>query len=143
MLLILATAALSLIAGPVSAYVKDGYQIPFQYCDPNSYYCSYPGSPYPGYFNGNYYSTCLSGDNNAIQCSGYLYQDPNGCTELALTVSSPYGLTSSQYYTLHNLPSSYTVGAWVTVTGQLYQGYNYAPNGAACPGNYINVTSIR
>jgi len=30
----------------------------------------------------------------------------------------------------------------VTVTGQLYQGLNYSPSGAACPGNYINVTTI-
>lgn len=99
--------------------------------------------PYPGYFNGNYYTTCLSiGDGSTVQCSGYIYQDPSGCVELALTVSSYYGLLSNQYYTLHNLPSSYTIGMWVTVTGELYQGYNYASNGAACPGNYINVTSI-
>jgi hypothetical protein len=144
MLLIFLIAAVVLIAGgPVSAHVDDYYQIPSQYCGPNPYYCNYPGYPYPGYFNGNYYTTCRSGDNNTIQCSGYLYQDPSGCIELMLTVSSAYGLLANQYYTLHNLPSSYTIGAWVTVTGQLYQGYNYAPNGAACPGNYINVTSIR
>ena len=92
---------------------------------------------------GDYYTPCqLVGNDNTIQCSGYLYQDPSGCIELAAAVSSYSGLLSYQYYTLHNLPSSYTIGAWATVTGQLYQGYNYAPNGAACPGNYINVTSI-
>jgi len=98
---------------------------------------------YDYYQISDYYTPYQSvGNNNTVQCSGYLYQDTSGCVELAVTVSSYYGLLSYQYYTLHNLPSSYTIGAWATVTGQLHQGYNYAPNGAACPGNYINVTSI-
>lgn len=145
--LVFVIVAVLLMAGSssVSADIQNGYQIPYQNwnCYPNSYYCNYPGyPPYPGYFNGNYYTTCQSSNDNTVQCFGYLYQDPSGCVELAITVSSAYGLLSNQYYTLHNLPSSYTIGAWATVTGQLYQGYNYAPNGAACPGNYINVTSI-
>ena len=128
MLLVLLTAGVVLIAAsPVSAHVQNAYQIPYP-----------PYPPYPGY------DPCQpSGDSNTVQCPGYLYQDASGCILLAVTVSSYYGLLSNQYYTLHNLPSSYTINTWVTVTGQLYQGYNYAPNGAACPGNYINVTSIR
>lgn len=111
--------------------------------------CGYYGcsNPSPGYyFNGNYYTTCQStGTNNMVQCSGYLYQPGNGCVELAVPVDNAYWAETRiyQYYTLHNLPSSYDLSwSWVTVTGQLYQGYNFAPNGAACPGNYINVTSV-
>ena len=120
-----AIAVVFVVAGGslVSAGVQNVYQIPYPYPPANA--CQ------------------PSGDNNIVQCSGYLYQDVSGCTMLVVTVSSPYGILSNQYYTLHNLPSSYTIGAWVTVTGQLYQGSNYAPNGAACPGNYINVTSMR
>ncbi len=144
-LLVFVIAAAVVIVGS-SPVLADPHQIPYQNgnCYPNGYYCNYPGyPPYPGNFNGSYYTACLSiGDSNTVQCSGYLYEAPNGCIVLALTVSSPIGLLSSQYYTLHNLPSSATIGTWVTVTGQLYQGYNYAPTGAACPGNYINVTSI-
>jgi hypothetical protein len=93
-------------------------------------------------FNGNYYSTCQQGPGNWIQCSGNLLQSPSGCIILGFVVSSGY-TTATQYYTLHNLPSSYPpAGSWITVTGQLYQGLNYSPIGAACPGNYINVTSI-
>jgi len=96
-------------------------------------------------YNCNYNSnSCqLSGYDNTTQCAGYLYQDPVGCVEVVIPVYSPVGFLSYQYYTLHNLPASYPpIGAWVIVTGQLSQGYNVAPNGAACPGNYINVTSI-
>ena len=127
MLLILVIAAV-VVAGcsPVSADVQTAYRIPYQY---------------PGYPPAN---VCQPSDgSNTVLCSGYLYQDASGCIMLVVTVSSPYGILSNQYYTLHNLPSPYTIGAWVTVTGQLYQGSNYAPNGAACPGNYINVTSMQ
>jgi len=90
------------------------------------------------------YNPCQSPSNNSTtQCVGHLYQDSNGCVELAFSVFSPYGLVSSQYYTLVDLPSSYPpIGTWVTVTGILNQGYNSASNGSACPGNYIIVTSI-
>jgi hypothetical protein len=98
---------------------------------------------------GNSYVTCFPGEGNIVQCSGDLYQDPNGCVLLvvpALTwVNDPGNVVTAglQYYTLHDLPKSYPpLGVWVTVTGQLYRGYNTAPNGEACPGNYINVTSI-
>jgi hypothetical protein len=101
------------------------------------------------YFNGNYYTTCQQGSGNWIQCSGNLLQSPTGCVILGFLVGNwvndPTNIvtTATQYYTLHNLPSSYPpAGSWVTVSGQLYQGSNFSPSGAACPGNYINVTSI-
>ncbi|MGO9644217.1 MAG: hypothetical protein ACLPY5_05665 [Candidatus Bathyarchaeia archaeon] len=99
------------------------------------------------YNNGTYYTTCLPGPGNLIQCSGNLLLNPNGCVLLGFLVGngSPYNIitTATQYYTLQNLPSSYPpVGSWVTVTGQLHQGPNSSPIGAACPGNYITITSI-
>ena len=95
------------------------------------------------YYNGNYYTTCQQLPGSLIQCSGNLLQNANGCVTLGFLVSSSIGLISTQYYTLQNLPSSYPpVGSWVIVTGQLHQGPNFSPSGAACPGNYINVTSI-
>jgi len=101
------------------------------------------------YYNGNYYTTCLPGPGNLIQCSGNLLQYPNGCTVLAFPVGNwvndPTNIitTATQYYTLQNLPSSIPqIGSWVTVSGQLYQGPNHSPTGGDCPGNYINVTSI-
>ena len=95
------------------------------------------------YYNGNYYTTCYPVSGNLIQCSGNLLQSPNGCVVLGFLVRSSIGLISTQYYTLQDLPSSYpSVGSWVIVTGQLNQGANFSPSGAACPGNYISVTSI-
>jgi hypothetical protein len=96
------------------------------------------------------YDACQStGYSNLVQCSGQLYQNSNGCIELLVPiitwVNDPGDVVTAAvaYYTLHNLPSSYPpVGSWVTVTGQFYQGYNTASSGVACPGNYINVTSI-
>ena len=94
-------------------------------------------------YNGSYYTTCQPLPGNLIQCSGNLLQNGNGCVVLGFLVSSSIRMTATQYYTLQNLPSSYPpVGSWVIVTGQLYQGPNSSPSGAACPGNYINVTSI-
>ncbi|MFI5448379.1 MAG: hypothetical protein ACHQ03_01220 [Candidatus Bathyarchaeia archaeon] len=99
------------------------------------------------YNNGTYYTTCLPLPGNLIQCSGHLLQSANGCVILGFLVGNgaPNNIitTATQYYTLQNLPSSYPpVGSWVTVTGQLHQGPNSSPSGAACPGNYITVTSI-
>lgn len=98
-------------------------------------------------FNGCYYTTCLSLGQNLLQCSGYLYQDTKGCTELKVPVANYVNgymaTTATQYYTLHNLPlSTPPMGTWVTVTGQFSQGHNTASNGASCPGNYVNVTSV-
>ena len=95
------------------------------------------------YYNGSYYTTCFQVPGNLTQCSGNLLQSPNGCVVLGFLVQSSIGLISTQYYTLQDLPSSYPpIGSWVIVTGQLNQGTNFSPNGAACPGNYIIVTSI-
>jgi len=126
----------------------------YQYC--GYYGCSqsagyyYPGY-YSGYYNGywGYVPPCqLAGSNGGVTCSGYLYQAQNGCDLLVVsTTSNPYpsyatGLVN-EYYTLHNLPSNAPqLGSWVTVTGQLYQGYNTAPNGASCPNNYLIVSTI-
>lgn len=106
----------------------------------------YPSSYY-GYgpcFSCDYdYNLCQSSNGATTQCSGFLYQDRNGCVEIVIPVNSPIAGQVYQYYTLQNLPSTYPLmGSWVTVTGQIYQGHNTAPNGAACPGNYINVTTI-
>ncbi|MGA2783245.1 MAG: hypothetical protein ABSF09_00915 [Candidatus Bathyarchaeia archaeon] len=101
------------------------------------------GGCYPYNCNYNSNSCQTSGYDNTAQCAGYLYQDPVGCIEVVIPIYSPLGLLSYQYYTLHNLPASYPpIGSRIIVTGQLNQGFNAAPNGAACPGNYINVTSI-
>lgn len=131
---------------------------PFGYGYGSYSVCNYYGcyqSPgyypyYPGYYYGyGSYPPCQStGSNNNVTCSGYVYQANNGCTLLAIpTLNNPYPSYATtyvyEYYALHNLPSNAPgSGAWVTVSGQLYQGYNTAPNGASCPNNYINVTSI-
>ena len=99
--------------------------------------------------NGCYDTTCQSTGQNTIQCSGYLYQGSNGCLELQVPVANSVNnvmTSATQFYTLHNLPSSLnpsnpSIGSWVTVTGSLHQGANTSSNGDACPGNYINVTS--
>jgi hypothetical protein len=121
------------------------YQNSYYYQNGNCYrnpYCYYPGY----YFNGNYYTTCRSiGNGNTVQCSGYLYQPSNGCVQLAIPIDNGYWFESRvyQYYALQNLPFSYApTSGWVTVTGQLYQGYNFSPSGSSCPGNYIVVNSI-
>ena len=102
-----------------------------------------------GDFNGSYYTPCQQGPGNWIQCSGNLLQSPGGCMILGFHVGNwvndPTNIvtTATQYYALHNLPGSYPpVGSWVIVSGQLYNGVNFSSTGAACPGNYINVTSI-
>ena len=123
----------------------------FQLCGSNG--CSSLSPGYPDYtpqecgFNGCAYSTCQTiGQDNSVQCAGYL-QNSNGCVELVVPVAN-YAIgagdtMATRYYTLHSIPSSGpAIGSWVTVNGQLKQGPNTAPNGAACPGNYINVTSI-
>ncbi|MGA2784356.1 MAG: hypothetical protein ABSF09_06635 [Candidatus Bathyarchaeia archaeon] len=120
----------------------------FQLCGPNG--CSFAS---PGYtaqqcgYNGCYYSTCQSTSQGTVQCAGYLYQNNSGCVELVVPVanyaSGVGSTTATQYYTLHNLPASYpSIGSWVKVAGQLYMGNNTSSNGTACPGNYINVSSI-
>ncbi len=99
--------------------------------------------------NGCYYTTCQSSQNSTIQCSGYLYEGSNGCLELQVPVANSAGnvmTSATQFFALHNLPPSLnpsnpSIGSWVTVTGSLHQGANTSSNGAACPGNYFNLTS--
>ena len=123
-----------------------GYGPGYQGCTYyGSYYCSYPGySNYYPRYNSNYYA-CQSSTNSTAQCSGYLYRSTWGCTELAIPINNGYYYQSGvyQYYTLQNLPSTYpSLGSWVTVTGQIYNGYNTGTYGTACPGSYITVTTI-
>jgi len=97
--------------------------------------------------NSNYNTCQSSGPNSEAKCYGYLEEGSGGCVVLAVPLIDPYNSSPYivyQYYTLHNLPSSYLPsGAWVTVTGQLYQGYTTSATSAACPNNnVINVTSI-
>lgn len=115
----------------------------------NGYYpgCMSYGCPEqnPAYYNN--FNTCrATGYNNQAQCYGYIEGSSDGCVILAAPFIDPYNSSPYvvyQYYTLHNLPTPYpSTGTWVTVTGQLYQGYTTGPNGAACPVNNINVTSI-
>lgn len=99
----------------------------------------------PAYYSN--FNTCRgSGSNSEAQCYGYIEGSSDGCMILAAPFIDPYNSSPYvvyQYYTLHNLPSPYpSAGTWVTVTGQLYQGYTTSPSGAACPSNNINVTSI-
>lgn len=138
-----ATSTATFTSAPPVGYGYGSYPV----C---SYYGCYqtPGY-YPGYFYGyGSYLPCQSTGSNNVTCSGYIYQANNGCTLLAIpTVNNPYPSYATtyvyEYYTLHNLPSNApTSGAWITVNGQLYQGYNTAPNGTSCPNNYIIVSSI-
>ena len=126
------------------------------YQSPGYYPGYYPGSYngyyyyYPGYYygSGNYPPCQSTGTGANVTCSGYLEHAGNGCPLLVVpTTNNPYPSYATtyvyEYYTLHNLPSNTpSDGAWITVNGQLYQGYNTATNGASCPGNYINVSSI-
>jgi hypothetical protein len=123
-------------------YYNPGYDYNHPYC---SYYnCGYNGLP--GYNNYYYTNVCQSvGGNNTVQCSGYLYHDASGCIVLSIPINNGYWFETTvyQYYTLQNLHGNYqNTGGWVTVTGQMNQGYNTSPTGAACPGNYIIVSSI-
>ena len=121
----------------------------------------YPYYPYPNYQNcgascppsSNYlnnYNACNlnngMGSNKTFQCFGYIYQDSGGCTELAVPMPNPpyyFENPVIHYYGLQNLPSNLPpMGSWVTVTGQWNQGPNTSTSGAACPINYLNVTSI-
>ena len=144
-----ATSYITLTSAVPNGYGYGNYQGCYYYgCYQGpGYYYSYPGY-YSGYY-GNYYSPCQSaGSYASVTCSGYLYQAQNGCTLLVIpTTNNPYPSYATtyvyEYYTLHNLPSNTpATGTWVTVSGQMYQGYNTGPNGNSCPNNYINVNSI-
>lgn len=95
---------------------------------------------------GGYSNLCQATDqNNTVYCSGYLSEPDNGCIQLAIPYTNPDLLESTayQFYTLRNVPSALPpAGSWVTVTGQLGQGYTPGSNGAACPADYINVSAV-
>jgi len=112
--------------------------------DPNTKYVNQAGCMNNIFGCNAAYSYCYSPNmDNSMQCVGYVYQNPNGCVELAIPEFSPYGFMDYRYYSLQNLPANHpTTGQWATVTGQLHMGPNTAPNGAACPGNYLNVTAM-
>jgi hypothetical protein len=123
------------------------YPYPYNNAPPplgSGYY--YNGYYYAYNLNGNYVPPCeTTGSNNTSTCQGFLYENPNGCTELVIPIQNAYiqESTAYQFYTLHNLPANLpSPGTWVTVNGQLFQGANTASNGASCPGNYINITSL-
>jgi hypothetical protein len=109
----------------------------------NNYYINYANCYYNNHC-AQIYNACHSpSSNDTVQCAGYLYQNPNACVELVIPIYSSVGAVSYQYYTLQKLPASYpAIGTWVSVTGQLNHGNNFSSTGRACPGNYINVTSI-
>ena len=116
----------------------------FGYIGPGYYNCGAYGCSPPSL--GAYGSLCQStSGTSTVQCSGYLSEPTDGCIELAIPYTNPYLLESTayQWYTLRNVPSTLPPGGtWVTVTGQLSQGYTAGTNGAACPANYINVNSM-
>jgi hypothetical protein len=126
-------------AGFGNVYTEPGYVN-----NPNYPNCSYYGcySTPPAYAS---ISDLCKTTNSTVQCSGYLSQPSSACTELAIPYFNPEILESTAYLylTLYNLPSNHPPGgAWVTVTGELNQGYSPGSYGAVCPGNYINVSSI-
>lgn len=113
--------------------------------------------PWSGYYNcgaygcsppslGAYGNLCQpTGQNSTVNCSGYLSEPDDGCVQLAIPYNNPDLLESTAYlfYTLRNVPSALPpAGSWITVTGQLGNGYTPGSNGAACPGNYINISSV-
>ncbi len=137
---------------PQSCGYNQGCSYQGAYCSSNNPYCYYNGNPGAEYCQnlGAYcdftYNVCSNPNSlsNQAQCSGYLYQPQNGCLELEVPVNSPVAAQVYQYYTLNNMPASYPpLGSWVTVTGSIFQGSSSSSTyNAACPGNYINVSSI-
>ena len=95
---------------------------------------------------GAYGSLCqATGQNDMVNCSGYLSEPDDGCIQLAIPYANPYLLESIayQFYTLRNVPPTLPpAGSWVTVTGEPGQGYTPGSSGAACPANYINVSTV-
>ncbi len=117
---------------------------PYQYrVNPNT--LGYYNGVYYAYVNDNYYRPCQPDLNHQVTCSGFAEQSPSGCTELVVVIANAYIPENYwyQYYTLHNLASNATInGQFVTVSGQMFTGPNSSPTSAACPGSYINVTSV-
>lgn len=108
--------------------------------------CGYYGCYYYGSGFGSISDVCKSTDgNNTVQCQGYIYEPSSRCVELAVPYLNPDWMetTGYMYVTLFNMPANAPApGAFVTVTGQLNQGYTPSPDSPACTANYITVTSI-
>ncbi len=121
-----------------NGYIGPGYAN-YQNCSP--YGCYYVP---PAYASIN--DLCRStGQNNTVSCSGYLHQASDACTELAIPYINPDILetTAYLYLTLYNLPASHPGGGtWVTVTGQVYQGYPSGQYVPLCTSSYMNVVTI-
>jgi len=137
-------------AGYGNGYYQNGYGNGY-YENCPYYGCAYPPYPpqnyNPAYSNYYYYQPpcqASSAYSNAVSCQGFFYHASNGCTVLVIPVWNPAIQESYvyQYYTLQNLTTTYPNWTWVTANGQLYQGSNTSSSGAACPGNYITVSSI-
>jgi hypothetical protein len=128
-----AATATAYTVNTVGGYIGSGYY------NCGSYGCNPPSL-------GQYGNLCQSnGANSTVTCSGYLSEPTDGCIQLAIPYTNPDLLESTAYafYSLRNTPSTLpSPGSWITVTGQLGQGYTPGLNGAACPGNYIAVSSI-
>lgn len=128
-------------AGFGNVYTGPGYGY-----NPNYPNCSYYGCYYTPPAYASISDLCkTTGQNSTVQCSGYLHEASSACTELAIPYYNPDILESTAYLylTLYNLPSNHPAsGAWVTVTGELNQGYSPGSYGVLCTSNYINVATI-
>jgi len=95
---------------------------------------------------GAFGSLCqATSQNDTMSCSGYLSEPGDGCIQLAIPYTNPDLLESTAYlfYALRNAPTTLpSAGSWITVTGQLGAGYTPGSNGASCPANYINVSTV-
>jgi hypothetical protein len=132
------TVTSAVTAGFGNGYTGPGY-------NPNYPNCSYYGCYYTPPAYAPISDLCqTTNQNSTVQCSGYLYQPSGACTELAIPYYNPEILESTAYLylTLYNLPNHPPSGTWVTVTGELNQGYSPGSYGVLCTSNYINVSSI-
>jgi hypothetical protein len=137
------------VTSVATAGYGNGYTGPGYTYYPN--YQSYPNcSSYGCYYwppaYASIYDLCQSpSQNSTVQCSGYIHQPTGACTELAIPYYNPEILESTayMYLTLYNLPANHPPsGSWVTITGELNQGYTPGAYGPLCTNNYINVTSL-
>ena len=140
-----ATALTTVTAtAPSASTVLVNTVVGYPYPGAGSYACGYYGCSAPSL--GAFSSLCQSTEQNqTVSCSGYLSEPDDGCIQIAIPYTNPDLLESTayQFYTLRNLPSTAPpAGSWITVTGQLAQGYNPGLNGAACPAVYINVSTV-
>lgn len=108
--------------------------------------CGYYGCYYYGSGFASISDLCKpTGQNNTVQCQGYIYEPSSRCVELAIPFLNPDWMetTGYKYVTLYNMPANApAAGAFVTVTGLLNEGYTPSLYGAACTADYITVTSI-